>query len=622
MDGLRAAVVSLSAVTTLVLFSGSVGAAPIESEDSTAIDPIGLMVPTTTAKLEAVHPLSDLEPPSPDSAGIAYIEHRDNLLVTDSEVDEMRIFRDVNMFEMTRRAVLQRTGVSLPWTDEPTGVTYNPANRHIYVSADNSGATVFDVDPGADGTYGTGDDSVATLDVGDHGVRDAEGLAYDPASGHLFVVGGTREDVHEIDPGPDGLFNGVDDTTVGFFDLGGFGPSDTEGIAVNPFTGTLLVLDDPSRTVYEVTKAGFVLREIDVSAALSPRLAGIVLAPASDDSGDWNMFIVARGVDNDASRKENDGTLYEMSLDFGSDDVIPPIADSGLDQLVSDEGGDGSELVTLDASGSRDPDGSIAEYRWTIDGEEIANGENPRVALPVGTHVIELVVTDWQGLTDTDHVTVTVVSPPRPPPPPEPDTPFVCPTIAMPFTDVSASSYAFDDIACLYELGVTTGTSATTYGPGDLVTREQVASFLARVARFFGVDDRGATHPFIDVSVGSFAYGDIALLYELGVTNGVSATSFAPSSHVTREQMASLLARSYAVLFGSPSAPVPAPVVPTPFVDVSAASFAKDDIGRIYGLGISQGTSPTTFGPADHVTREQMAAFLVRLIRVLKDGAG
>ena len=54
-----------------------------------------------------------------------------------------------------------------------------------------------------------------------------------------------------------------------------------------------------------------------------------------------------------------------------------------------------------------------------------------------------------------------------------------------------------------------------------------------------------------------------------------------------------------------------------PFTDVESTSFAYDDVGRIYGLDITQGTSPTTYSPGDFVTREQMAAFLARLIRIL-----
>jgi len=54
-----------------------------------------------------------------------------------------------------------------------------------------------------------------------------------------------------------------------------------------------------------------------------------------------------------------------------------------------------------------------------------------------------------------------------------------CSTDSTPFIDI-AGSFAAADIACIFALGITTGTSPTTYSPSDAVTREQMAAFLAR----------------------------------------------------------------------------------------------------------------------------------------------
>ena len=58
-----------------------------------------------------------------------------------------------------------------------------------------------------------------------------------------------------------------------------------------------------------------------------------------------------------------------------------------------------------------------------------------------------------------------------------------CHSYSHPFVDVSPTSFAKDDFGCIYEFGITTGTSATTYGPYDLVTREQMGAFLGRLYR-------------------------------------------------------------------------------------------------------------------------------------------
>ncbi|MGD8321936.1 MAG: PKD domain-containing protein [Gemmatimonadota bacterium] len=94
----------------------------------------------------------------------------------------------------------------------------------------------------------------------------------------------------------------------------------------------------------------------------------------------------------------------------------PPTANAGPDQTVADNDGSGDEVVTLDGSGSTDPDGTIASYVWTEGGTEIATGVTATVALGVGTHTITLTVTDDGGLSDADQVQITVDERPNQPP--------------------------------------------------------------------------------------------------------------------------------------------------------------------------------------------------------------
>jgi S-layer family protein len=194
------------------------------------------------------------------------------------------------------------------------------------------------------------------------------------------------------------------------------------------------------------------------------------------------------------------------------------------------------------------------------------------------------------------------------PDPPDPDDP---PKVG-PFTDVSANSFARDDIELLFDLGITTGTSPTTYGPDELVTREQMAAFLARLWRSLGKTCPTDPTPFSDVNPASFAEGDIACIFGLGITTGTSATTYDPGGRVTREQMAAFLARLWMTLGNS------CPNGPFPFTDVSPSSFALSHISCIFSLGITTGTSPTTYSPGANVTREQMAAFLARTYRLQK----
>ncbi|MCU0475836.1 MAG: PKD domain-containing protein [Anaerolineae bacterium] len=87
---------------------------------------------------------------------------------------------------------------------------------------------------------------------------------------------------------------------------------------------------------------------------------------------------------------------------------LEPKADAGEDQTLVDSDNDGMENITLDGSSSFDRDGTILSYVWTMNGEEIANGELSQVSLGHGVHEITLIVTDNQGLAGHDTVIITV----------------------------------------------------------------------------------------------------------------------------------------------------------------------------------------------------------------------
>ena len=128
------------------------------------------------------------------------------------------------------------------------------------------------------------------------------------------------------------------------------------------------------------------------------------------------------------------------------------------------------------------------------------------------------------------------------------------PVVSTPFIDVDQGSYAYDDVSRVYGLGLTTGTSETTFSPGETVTRGQMASFMARLyEKLKGASAPVVSTPFTDVDKDSFAYDDVSRIYGLGLTTGTSETTFSPNDTVTREQMASFLARLYRVLTVEPN---------------------------------------------------------------------
>jgi hypothetical protein len=93
---------------------------------------------------------------------------------------------------------------------------------------------------------------------------------------------------------------------------------------------------------------------------------------------------------------------------------IAPTADAGADQTVNDDNGDGVASVTLNGSGSFDPDGVIVTYEWQ-EGQTVL-GTTPSItaSFTARSHTVTLTVTDEDGATGTDEVLVTV-NPNQPP---------------------------------------------------------------------------------------------------------------------------------------------------------------------------------------------------------------
>jgi hypothetical protein len=260
---------------------------------------------------------SQFSPPSPDPAGITYLDSSNTLLVCDSEVNEMPIFTGDNLFEMTLLGVLSDTLTTISFSDEPNGVTLNPSNGHLFFSDDTAPPSIYELNPGPDGLYDTPDDIITSFVTSDFGSNDPEGVAFASGLGALFISDGVNEEVYQVTPGANGIFDGVPpagDDQVTSFDTTGLGLRDPEGIAFNSDSRNLYVVGKPADTLFEVTTGGALEQTIDISAANAIALAGLAYAPSSLNPNVMVIYIADRGVDNGTDPNENDGKVYEMTL--------------------------------------------------------------------------------------------------------------------------------------------------------------------------------------------------------------------------------------------------------------------------------------------------------------------
>ena len=186
-----------------------------------------------------------------------------------------------------------------------------------------------------------------------------------------------------------------------------------------------------------------------------------------------------------------------------------------------------------------------------------------------------------------------------------------------PFTDLDDVSDATRRaIHCIFETGITRGTSATEYSPSRPVTRRQMALFLTRLLDVIEVPSPEAADPgFTDLGgvEEEAARSAVARLFGLGITRGTSATEFSPSRPVTRRQMALFLTRLLSAAGVEPVSGFDPGFDDTASLDAESRAA----IARMRVHDVMRGMSAVEFAPAATVTRAPMASFLSQALAVV-----
>ncbi|HSJ28833.1 MAG TPA: ScyD/ScyE family protein, partial [Acidimicrobiia bacterium] len=167
------------------------------------------------------------------------------------------------------------------------------------------------------------------------------------------------------------------------------------------------------------------------------------------------------------------------------------------------------------------------------------------------------------------------------------------------FADIASSVHHREAIECAAWWGIVNGYSPTTFGPGDPVTREQVASMLVRSLYATGLAlVQGAADAFTDDN-DSVHEADINVLASMGVILGRGEGIFDPKAPVTRAEMASLVARTYGVIVDAGLA-----AAPNAFSD-DDGSVHEADIDSVAAAGWIRGIGGGLYDPSGSTTRAQ-----------------
>lgn len=180
------------------------------------------------------------------------------------------------------------------------------------------------------------------------------------------------------------------------------------------------------------------------------------------------------------------------------------------------------------------------------------------------------------------------------------------------FSDVPAESALAGEVRKAVDYGLMNGYDNDTFGYGDSMTRAQFTAVLVRMMGWDTVTPQTPTYTDVPASHTWYGVIETAAAHDVADAGG----TFRPSDPVTRGEMAELLVRALglkgaAERLNDTSSTYSRIHGGTPFIDLPEGKAGH--IAIAYRIGMTNGTSPTTFSPDNTATRAQAAAMLVRI---------
>ena len=179
------------------------------------------------------------------------------------------------------------------------------------------------------------------------------------------------------------------------------------------------------------------------------------------------------------------------------------------------------------------------------------------------------------------------------------------------FADVASDAWYADAVQYVYENGLMSGTSETTFSPNLTTTRGMIVTTLYRLEGSPDLSDDNLGYPYADVDANAYYADAVYWTRQNGIVAGMSAEQFAPSNAITREQLTAILYR-YAQFKGY-DVSVGENTNILSYTDFAALdAYAIPAMQWACGAGIITGMSEATLGPDGSATRAQVATILMR----------
>jgi len=183
------------------------------------------------------------------------------------------------------------------------------------------------------------------------------------------------------------------------------------------------------------------------------------------------------------------------------------------------------------------------------------------------------------------------------------------------FNDIPRTHWAREAVTFVYERGLMQGTTASTFAPNASLTRGMVVTILHRMAGEPTVASRPA---FSDVPTGAWFSDAIAWAAYHEIVTGVSFDTFAPNANITREQFATMLYRYAEMMDFSTEVLDNFDLTASPDYDQISTWAEAAMTWAVYNSLITGADAQGTLNPNGTATRAQCAAILQRFVLEFK----
>ena len=156
--------------------------------------------------------------------------------------------------------------------------------------------------------------------------------------------------------------------------------------------------------------------------------------------------------------------------------------------------------------------------------------------------------------------------------------------------------------------GLMDGVGERRFAPNDALTRAMFVTVLGRLVQINEADYTSVS--FTDVTPGSWYAPYVEWAAQQNIVNGMDSGRFEPNTPITREQMATIIAR----YVQSTGKALPTITDPVTLRDMNAVSdWARDGVELMRTTGIISGDERGYFNPRGLATRAQAATVFMRL---------